>query len=172
MNFCGKDVCHCSQGKATPLNKEFRSDIAWWHTFIHCWNGQSMLRSTKPHSYRFAIHTDASGSWGDRAFMSGQWLQWEWLREWVPQGIMAKELVPIVLSCIVWGPQLTKQPVLILCDNLSLINAITKDHQRTLWLCSFCEAYGSLPPILTSSWQLTIYQEYVTLQPTNCQETR
>ena len=74
--------------------------------------------------------------------MSGQWLQWEWPREWVPQGIMAKELVPIVLSCIVWGPQLTKQPVLILCDHLSLVNAINKgsskdlmvmQHLRSLW---------------------------------------
>ena len=116
----------------TRLNKEFRSDIAWRHTFIHCWNGQSMLRSTNSHSYRFTIHTDASGSWGCGAFMSGQWLQWEWPREWVPQGIMAKELVPIALSCIVWGPQLTKQPVLVLCDNLSLVNAINKGSSKDL----------------------------------------
>ena len=82
----------------TRMNKEFRSDIAWWHTFIHCWNGQSMLCSTKPHSYRFTIHTDASGSWGCVAFMSGQWLQCEWPREWVPQGIIAKELVRSYLA--------------------------------------------------------------------------
>ena len=55
---------------------------------------------------------------------------------------MAKELVPILLSCIVWRPQLTKQPVSILCDNLSLVNAINKgsskdlmvmQHLRSLW---------------------------------------
>ena len=43
-------------------------------------------------SHRFTIHTNASGSWGYGAFMIGEWLQWEWPREWAPQGIMAKNL--------------------------------------------------------------------------------
>ena len=95
----------------TRLNREFRSDIAWWYTFIQCWNGLSMLHKFKSPTYRFTIHTDASGSWGCGAFMSGQWLQWKWSTEWAFQGIMAKELVPIVLSCIVWDPQLIQQSV-------------------------------------------------------------
>lgn len=113
----------------TRLNKEFRSDIAWWHTFIHCWNGLSMLRNVQL-PYAFTIYTDASGSWGCGAFMVGQWLQWKWSSKWAFQGIMAKELVPIVLSCIVWGPQLSKQSVLILCDNLSLVNAVNKGTSK------------------------------------------
>ena len=64
--------------------------------------------------------------------MSGQWLQWEWPNEWALQGIMVKELAPVVLSCIVWGLQLAKQPVLILCDNLSLVNAINKGSSNAL----------------------------------------
>jgi len=108
------------------LNKEFMLDIAWWHTFAHCWNDLSMLCNSESLSYNFTIHTDASGSWGCGAFMSGQWLQWEWLNTWVPQGIMAKKLVLIVLSCALWGPQLAKQPVLILCNNLSLVNSVNK----------------------------------------------
>jgi len=114
----------------TRLNKEFRSDIAWWHAFAHCWNCLSMLRNSESLSYSFTIHTDASGSWGCGAFMSGQWLQWEWPNTWVPQGIMAKELVSIVLSCAIWGPQLAKQPVLILCDNLSLVNSVNKGSSK------------------------------------------
>ena len=116
----------------TRLNRDFRSDIAWWHTFIQCWNGLSMLHHLQSPSHRFTIHTDASGSWGCGAFMNGQWLQWEWPREWAPQGIMAKELVPIVLSCITWGPQLAQQSVLILCDNLSLVNAIKKGSSKDI----------------------------------------
>ena len=106
-----------------------------------------MLRSTKPHSYRFTIDTDASGSWDCGAFMSGQWLQWKWPREWVPQGIMAKELVPIVLSCIVWDTQLTKKPVLILCDNLNLVNAINKGSSKDLMVMQ----------LLQSPWFFTAY---------------
>ena len=37
------------------------------------------------------------------AFMNGQWLQWEWPKKWDPQGIIAKELVPIVFICIAWA---------------------------------------------------------------------
>ena len=45
---------------------------------------------------------------------------------------MAKDLVPIVLSCIAWDPQLAQQSVLILCDNLSLVNAITTGSTKDL----------------------------------------
>ena len=45
---------------------------------------------------------------------------------------MAKELVLIVLRCIAWDPQLAEQSVLILCDNLTLVNAINKSHQKAL----------------------------------------
>ena len=38
---------------------------------------------------------------------------------------MAKELVPIVLSCAVWGPSLAKMSEF-QCDNLSLVSAINK----------------------------------------------
>ena len=114
----------------TRLNKEFQSDVAWWHTFIHCWNGLSILHNFQSPSHTVTIQTDASGSWGCGAFMSGQWIQWNWSTKWLSQGIMAKELVPILLSCIIWGPQLSKQSVLILCDNLSSVNAINKGASK------------------------------------------
>ena len=47
----------------TRLDKEFQSDIAWWHDSIQCWNGLSMFHKFKSPSYRFIIHTNASSSW-------------------------------------------------------------------------------------------------------------
>ena len=44
--------------------------------------------------------------------------------------IMAKELVPITLSCVAWGPKLAKHRVLVQCDNLSLVTAISKGSSR------------------------------------------
>ena len=44
--------------------------------------------------------------------------------------IMAKELVPILLSCIVWGPILAKHRALFQCDNLSLVAAIHKGSPK------------------------------------------
>ena len=49
---------------------------------------------------------DALGSWGCGAFFEGRWLQLEWSKQWFIEHIMAKELLPIVLSCAVWGPTL------------------------------------------------------------------
>ena len=44
--------------------------------------------------------------------------------------IMAKELVPILLSCVIWGFILAKHEVLFHCDNLSLVDAIHKGSSK------------------------------------------
>ena len=68
---------------------------------------------------------------------------------------MAKKLVPVVLSCAIWGPFMAKQLVLLQCDNLSLVTAINKGSAkpsivmhllRCLWF--FC---GYFDIILTAS---------------------
>ena len=109
------------------LNREFRSDLMWWHTFVQAWNGLSILRHPYPVSLPGnSILTDASGTWGCGAILHHRWFQWQWSSEWTDEGIMAKELVPIVLAVTVWGPYLKKNAVLLQCDNLSLVTAINK----------------------------------------------
>ena len=109
----------------TRLNKGFRSDLFWWHMFTNEWNGYSILKvvAGEPHS-QCTIQTDASDGWGCGAFFQGSWFQWQWPAEWVPIPIMAKELVPIVLSCAVW--QLAYSPVLFRCDNTAVVTAVQK----------------------------------------------
>ena len=59
----------------TRLNQELRSDLCWWSTFLHHWNGLSLLCwSGCSQSPDFIIQTDASGLWGCRAFHHGRWL--------------------------------------------------------------------------------------------------
>ena len=115
----------------TRLGRKFKSDLAWWHTFLVSWNGLSLLRSAY-HSTPadFVVQTDASGTWGCGAFFNQSWFQWQWPLNWVPVSIMAKELVPILLSCIVWGPILAKHKALFQCDNLSLVAAIHKGSSK------------------------------------------
>ena len=63
--------------------------------FIKEHNGVSFLPSMgMPH---FTIHTDASGSWGCAGLFNSEWFQLQWSAEWVPQAIMVKELVPIII---------------------------------------------------------------------------
>ena len=53
----------------TRLNKAFRSDLYWWHTFLMFWNGRSLLKWHSQTIFPDAvIVTDASGSWGCGAF--------------------------------------------------------------------------------------------------------
>ena len=111
----------------TRLGREFKSDLAWWHTFLVSWNGLSLQRSvSRSTPADFVIQTDASGTWGCGAFFNKSWFQWQWPSNWASVSIMAKELVPILLSCIVWGPVLAKYRALFQCDNLSLVAAICK----------------------------------------------
>jgi len=111
----------------TGLNVEFRSDLCWWHIFLADWNGLSLLQWDDEHwSPDHLIQTDASGAWGCGAFWQGRWLQWCWSLEWVTHNIMVMELVPIVLSCAIWGRKLAGNKVLFECDNSSVVAAVNK----------------------------------------------
>ena len=110
------------------MNKGFCSDLHWWCTFLSEWNGVSLLHTLRTPD--MVVQTDASGSWGCAAFFSGEWLQWQWTSEWAPVAIMAKELVPIILSCAVWGPQMLRKSVLFQCDNTGVVVAIKKGSSK------------------------------------------
>ena len=115
----------------TCLNREFHSDVWWWHVFLQYWNGISLLKRTTDHiPTDIVIQTDASGSWGCGGFFLGKWLQWKWPSDWISVGIMPKELTPIVLSCAVWGKSLSQQRVLFQCDNQSVVAAIQKGSSK------------------------------------------
>ena len=111
------------------LNKSFRSDLYWWQIFINNWNGISLLRSATP-TYDYHIYTDASGSWGSGAVFASYWFQLPWSTEWSSVNIMAKELVPIIISCAVWGPLLQKSSTEFHCDNQDLIASINKGSSK------------------------------------------
>lgn len=59
-------------------------------------------KSSQPPEVTFS--SDASGRWGCGAVWQDAWLQVQWNRQWQDQQIAAKELVPIVLACAIWGP--------------------------------------------------------------------
>ena len=115
----------------TRLNKAFRSDLFWWHIFLQSWNGFSILRHPiLLRSPDFIAQTDASGVWGCAAVLGTQWLQWQWPSEWSSVGIMAKELVPIIFTCVTWGTMLRHHHINFQCDNEGLVAAINKGSSK------------------------------------------
>ena len=43
---------------------------------------------------------------------------------------MAKEMVPVVLRCSVWGHLLARQSVLVECDNSSVVTALSNGTSK------------------------------------------
>ena len=157
----------------TRLNKDFRSDLHWWHVFVGHWNGLSLLQGTsneKKHDY--CIQTDASGSWGCAALFGKHWFQYVWPDEWSTGTIMAKELVPIVLGCAVWGPLLAKRSTVFQCDNHGLVQQSTRAPLGTSWLCICSDAFGFSPlSLICRSWLYTYLEQKTTL-PICCLEIK
>ena len=109
------------------LNREFRSDLMWWRTFVMAWNGVSFLLPPS-HLPQLQMASDASGSWGCGAWHGRHWFQLQWDERAAPLPIMAKELLPIVLAVSVWGPGWGGHRIICLCDNQAVVACL---HSRT-----------------------------------------
>ena len=107
------------------LNREFRSDLRWWDLFLVDWNGVAFCRGVIPRP------SDASGRWGCGAFSDrGEWFQFRWPAEWEGVHITGKELLPIVVSCAVWGCQWQCCTIRCLCDNAAVVAIIRSGSSR------------------------------------------
>ena len=111
----------------TRINTAFQSDLRWWHLFASSWNGRGFFTCSLPDH---EILTDASGTWGCGAVFGTKWIQLTWCNEWSRRDIMTKELVPIVLSCAVWGLLLSGYRVKFKCDNRSVVDSINKGSSK------------------------------------------
>ena len=108
------------------LNRSFRSDLIWWRLFAAKWNGISFLPSP-PQLPRLQMASDASGSWGCGAWHGDQWFQLQWDTRSAPLPIMAKELLAVVLACVVWGPLWSGHHIIVHCDNQAVV-ACLRSH--------------------------------------------
>ena len=109
------------------LNKQFRSDLAWWRLFIHEWNGVSFL-PPPPYLPGTDMASDASGSWGCGAWYNTQWFQLKWDHASLSLSIMVKELLAVVLAGAVWGASWSSQHIRCHCDNQAVVACL---HSRT-----------------------------------------
>ena len=115
------------------LTTDFKSDLAWWRTFLQCWNGKSMMRVLTPlQPPAFTITTDASGSWGCGAYWleTHKWLQRPWLGLWEHVPIHTKELLPILLAAATWGARWRDSHILFKCDNMAVVNILASSTSR------------------------------------------
>ena len=136
------------------ISEEVQADLAWWVVFLPSWNHRTMMYSSaEPQSPEIIFASDASGDWGCGACWGNSWIQLPWTEEWLPVSIAAKELIPIVLACAVWGKQWQGKHVLVWSDNMSVVLVITGLSSRDpllthlLRLLYFFLATHSIPSI-------------------------
>ena len=106
------------------LNCTTRADIAWWRTFLRTWNGISVM---PPSNEPLLIVSDTSGGWGRGAML---WFQLQWPDSWSTVAIAPKELVPIVMAVVLWGPYWAGDRVYCLCDNMAVAAVVKKGATR------------------------------------------
>ena len=124
------------------LNTNFRSDLLWWHLYLETWNGVAMLEKMSRQNPDIYLYTDASGSFGCGACWGNQWLQLQWSEGAEEWSIAHKELLPVVIACMVWGQQWRQQRVRLHCDNAAVVEVVragyAKDpHLMQLLRCVF-----------------------------------
>ena len=66
------------------------------------------------------LFIDASGGLGFGIYFQGHWLNGSWLSYLSDRSIQWRELYPIALSCLLWGPLWRGKKLPFHCDNLSL----------------------------------------------------
>ena len=83
------------------LSVEIRSDLAWWKLLASFWNGTALV--IPPNCTAYMVTTDTPGSWGCGAWFENSWFSIKWEQNHSTLHITVKEIVPIIISAIIWG---------------------------------------------------------------------
>lgn len=109
------------------LNREFRADLRWWQLFLCFWNGKSFIQHERQ---EVVVISDASGSWGCGAHSELRWLQLRWPVSMVDCDIAVKEMIPIVLAVVAWGPQGRGSRFRCYSDNQAVVAVVESRQAR------------------------------------------
>ena len=105
------------------LNTEACRDVAWWLKFLPLWNGRAIIPDPFwSRSPDLELFTDASGGLGFGIYFQGHWLNGSWPPNLSDRSIQWKELYPIALACLLWGPLWKGKKLLFHCDNQSVVD--------------------------------------------------
>ena len=114
------------------LNASFKSDLWWWHCYLDSWNGVAMMENCPSIDQEIHLYADASGCFGSGAWWGVEWMQLQWpagTEEW---SIAYRELLPIVLACMVWGHRWTKHRIVVHCDNEAVVEVVAAGYSKEM----------------------------------------
>ena len=84
----------CSSGRRSVVASIYRA-LEWHFSPME-------FQETVPD---ITVFTDTSGSWGCGVCWGSHWLQLQWCSRLQDLSITVKELIPVVLAAVIFGPQ-------------------------------------------------------------------
>ena len=94
------------------------------------WNGTSMMVDHRQDGPTCHVFSDASGIFGCGAWWGTQWFQLPWPQNSGYTSIAQKELLPIVIACIVWGGSWKRHTVVAHCDNTAAVEVVNSGYSK------------------------------------------
>ena len=115
--------------KTIPLHPPKYGSLSWYRlvtlpALVLEW---SIILSS--HQALLPCISDASGMFGCGALNLSlmSWFQLQWLTAWADTGIEARELVPVVVAAVLWGPHWAERNICFHSDNEVIISFIQSD---------------------------------------------
>jgi hypothetical protein len=145
------------------ITKACREDLLMWKKFLAQWNGVSMFQQTHLSAAAdLEIYTDAASTVGHGGFNGGRWFSERWPLDLptITDNVISmafRELYPIVVAAILWGPEWSTQRILFHCDNMATVAIIRKgcskapDVMKLMRQLTWCSALHNF----------SIYAEFV-----------
>ena len=76
------------------------------------------------------LESDASGKLGCAAVWETHWLEWKWNYIAEKWSIASKELLPILLACVVWGKLWSGKKVTCHYDNMAVAEVVNSGYSK------------------------------------------
>ena len=102
------------------LNACFHSNVVWWRVFATHWNGCALMLD---HDIKIELTSDASGDWGYGACYDKRWFHLQWNDGTRGFSTIVKELIPIIIATVIWGPEWKGCTVVAKCSNNGVVRA-------------------------------------------------
>ena len=93
----------------------------------------TLLRWTESLGFPVAhekVFSDASGGFACGAIWDCCWLQYEWPQSFSAVATAPKELVPVVMACVVWGRSWRGQVVHVHSDNEAVVSVLNYGYSK------------------------------------------
>ena len=109
-----------------------RADLNMWLLFLREYNGVSIIPDQMWVEDRdLEFFTDASGSIGFGGFFGGKWFQGHWPENFAnSHSITFLEFFPVVVSVVLWAPQLSGKRIVLRSDNEAVVAILNKQTSK------------------------------------------